>query len=54
MSNDFGRYIDHTLLRPTATVDDVRRLCRDFPIEQQYGDVQPEVWRRINAACPPE
>jgi deoxyribose-phosphate aldolase len=29
MSNDFGRYIDHTLLRPTATVDDVRRLCRE-------------------------
>jgi deoxyribose-phosphate aldolase len=29
MPNDFGRYIDHTLLRPTATADDVRRLCKE-------------------------
>ena len=27
MPNNFGRYIDHTLLRPTATADDVRQLC---------------------------
>lgn len=27
MPNDFGRHIDHTLLRPTGTVQDVRRLC---------------------------
>jgi deoxyribose-phosphate aldolase len=28
MRSDFGRYIDHTLLRPTATDADVRELCR--------------------------
>jgi deoxyribose-phosphate aldolase len=27
MPSDFGRYLDHTLLRPTATAADVRRLC---------------------------
>ena len=33
MPNDFGRHIDHTLLRASATTADVRRLCaeaRDF------------------------
>jgi deoxyribose-phosphate aldolase len=33
MPNDFGRHIDHTLLRATATISDIRRLCaeaRDF------------------------
>jgi deoxyribose-phosphate aldolase len=29
MPTDFGRYIDHTLLRPTATSEDVRRLCSE-------------------------
>src|SRR5262245_16655284 len=29
MSSDFGRYIDHTLLRPTCTIADVRRLCME-------------------------
>jgi deoxyribose-phosphate aldolase len=27
MKSDFGRHIDHTLLRPTGTTDDIRRLC---------------------------
>ena len=27
MPADFGRFIDHTLLRPTGTTADVRRLC---------------------------
>jgi len=26
---DFGRYIDHTLLRPTGTATDVQHLCRE-------------------------
>jgi len=29
MPNDFGRHIDHTLLRPTGTGDDVRQLCTE-------------------------
>jgi len=29
MKSDFGRYIDHTLLRPIGTTDDVRRLCTE-------------------------
>src|SRR5262245_19733446 len=29
MSSDFGRYIDHTLLRPIGTVTDIRRLCTE-------------------------
>ncbi len=29
MKSDFGRHIDHTLLRPIATVDDIRRLCAE-------------------------
>jgi deoxyribose-phosphate aldolase len=27
MQTDFGRYIDHTLLTPTATANDIRQLC---------------------------
>src|SRR5262249_23442066 len=29
MKSDFGRYIDHTLLRPIATTNDIRRLCTE-------------------------
>jgi len=29
MPSDFGRYIDHTSLRPTATEADIRRLCSE-------------------------
>src|SRR4029077_11550529 len=29
MRSDFGRYIDHTLLRPIATTTDIRRLCTE-------------------------
>jgi deoxyribose-phosphate aldolase len=29
MSSDFGRYIDHTLLRADCTAKDVRRLCAE-------------------------
>jgi deoxyribose-phosphate aldolase len=29
MHSDFGRYIDHTLLRPTSTDEEVRRLCME-------------------------
>src|SRR6185436_19349468 len=29
MPHDFGRHIDHTLLRPTATMADVRQLCAE-------------------------
>jgi deoxyribose-phosphate aldolase len=29
MSNDFGRHIDHTLLRPTGTTADIRQLCAE-------------------------
>ena len=29
MPNDFGRFLDHTLLRPTGTIADVRQLCAE-------------------------
>jgi deoxyribose-phosphate aldolase len=29
MKSDFGRYIDHTLLRPIGTATDIRRLCTE-------------------------
>ena len=29
MKSDFGRYIDHTLLRPIGTSTDIRRLCTE-------------------------
>jgi deoxyribose-phosphate aldolase len=29
MRSDFGRYIDHTLLRPIGTANDIRRLCTE-------------------------
>ena len=29
MKSDFGRYIDHTLLRPIGTTTDIRRLCSE-------------------------
>ena len=29
MKSDFGRYIDHTLLRPIGTANDIRRLCTE-------------------------
>src|SRR5438477_4598248 len=29
MKPDFGRYIDHTLLRPIGTTTDIRRLCSE-------------------------
>ena len=29
MKSDFGRYIDHTLLRPIGTTSDIRRLCTE-------------------------
>src|SRR5437660_7586634 len=29
MKSDFGRHIDHTLLRPIATTNDIRRLCTE-------------------------
>ena len=29
MKSDFGRHIDHTLLRPIATTTDIRRLCAE-------------------------
>jgi deoxyribose-phosphate aldolase len=29
MKSDFGRYIDHTLLQPIGTTNDVRRLCTE-------------------------
>ena len=29
MKADFGRYIDHTLLRPIGTTNDIRRLCTE-------------------------
>ena len=29
MKSDFGRHIDHTLLRPIGTTNDVRRLCTE-------------------------
>jgi hypothetical protein len=48
---EFIATTEHGELRDCAFV---RRLCRDYPIEQTYGDEQPEVWQRINAACPPE
>ena len=36
MTSDFGRYIDHTLLRPTARPHDVRRFCTEA-IELRNG-----------------
>src|SRR6266545_3519517 len=29
MKSDFGRHIDHTLLRPIGTTNDIRRLCAE-------------------------
>ena len=29
MRSDFGRYIDHTLLRPIGTTTDIRKLCTE-------------------------
>src|SRR5206468_6155582 len=29
MKSNFGRYIDHTLLRPIGTTNDIRRLCSE-------------------------
>jgi deoxyribose-phosphate aldolase len=29
MRSDFGRHIDHTLLRPIGTTNDIRRLCTE-------------------------
>src|SRR5437879_13593617 len=29
MKSDFGRHIDHTLLRPIGTTTDIRRLCTE-------------------------
>src|SRR5260370_33246746 len=29
MRSDFGRYIDHTVLRPIGTTNDIRRLCTE-------------------------
>src|SRR5215470_5330762 len=29
MKSDFGRYIDHTLLRPIGTSSDIRKLCTE-------------------------
>src|SRR5438876_4721259 len=29
MKSDFGRHIDHTLLRPIGTTTDIRRLCSE-------------------------
>jgi len=29
MKSDFGRYIDHTLLRPIGTATDIRKLCTE-------------------------
>src|SRR6266481_5768436 len=29
MKSDFGRHIDHTLLRPIGTTNDIRRLCTE-------------------------
>src|SRR5439155_25884870 len=34
MKSDFGRYIDHTLLRPIGTATDIRRLCTEA---MEYG-----------------
>src|SRR5436190_21649591 len=34
MQTDFGRYIDHTLLQPTGTTSDIRRLCTEA---MEYG-----------------
>ena len=30
----------------------VRRIIADYPIEQTYRPTQPEVWEKIDAACP--
>ncbi len=37
MKNDFGRYIDHTLLRPTATADEIRQLCKEAVEYGMFG-----------------
>src|SRR5438132_9717684 len=29
MKSDFGKYTDHTLLRPIGTTNDIRRLCTE-------------------------
>src|SRR5947207_3484051 len=29
MNSDFGLYIDHTLLRPIGTTNDIRKLCAE-------------------------
>jgi len=29
LTSDLSRYIDHTLLKPEATVDDIRKLCEE-------------------------
>ena len=34
MKSDFGRYIDHTLLRPIGTTTDIRKLCSEAA---EYG-----------------
>src|SRR2546428_7656558 len=34
MKSDFGRHIDHTLLRPIASTTDMRRLCTEA---SEYG-----------------
>src|SRR5205823_7578946 len=34
MKSDFGRHIDHTLLRPIGTTNDIRRLCTEA---MEYG-----------------
>src|SRR5689334_6809314 len=34
MRSDFGRYLDHTLLQPTGTTADIRRLCTEA---MEYG-----------------
>ena len=34
MKSDFGRHIDHTLLQPTGTTADIRRLCTEA---MEYG-----------------
>jgi deoxyribose-phosphate aldolase len=34
MKLDFGRYIDHTLLRPIGTATDIRKLCTEA---REYG-----------------
>src|SRR5437773_3686280 len=38
MKSDFGRHIDHTLLRPIGTTTDIRRLCTEA-VEYGMADV---------------